>query len=198
MSDTRQFVREVVARLVKRDDGKIDVCAPAVGLWRDGPGSGALVMPGQTIGLLEILGRRVRLVAPEGAAGVVVSDDPGRARAPVSFGQVLLSLDPEVQGAGIADVAAADAEGSSAGLTFKSPTSGRFYARPSPDEPPFVEAGAIIETGHTVALLEVMKTFNRVQYGGAGLPPRAKVLRVVPEDGDDVDGGAVLLELEKA
>jgi acetyl-CoA carboxylase biotin carboxyl carrier protein len=49
-----------------------------------------------------------------------------------------------------------------------------------------------------VALLEVMKTFNRVQYGGSGLPERARVLRVVPSDGDDLAAGDAILELEDA
>ncbi len=49
-----------------------------------------------------------------------------------------------------------------------------------------------------MALLEVMKTFNRVQYGGPGLPARARVVRVVPDNESDVDGGDILLELEPA
>jgi acetyl-CoA carboxylase biotin carboxyl carrier protein len=41
----------------------------------------------------------------------------------------------------------------------------------------------------------VMKTFNRVVYGGAGLPDEATVARVVPTDGDDVSQGDPLLIL---
>ena len=52
--------------------------------------------------------------------------------------------------------------------------------------------------GRTVALLEVMKTFNRIAYGGEGLPARAKVLAVVPTDESDVDEGDVLLLVEPA
>ena len=41
-----------------------------------------------------------------------------------------------------------------------------------------------------------MKTFNRITYGGDGLPARARVVRILPADGDDLDGGQPLLEIE--
>ena len=80
---------------------------------------------------------------------------------------------------------------------FRAPLGGRYYARPSPGEPAFVTEGATLAVGQTVALLEVMKTFNRVRYAAEnGLPEQAKVLRIVPKDGDDIMGGEPLLELE--
>ena len=79
------------------------------------------------------------------------------------------------------------------GLVFRAPMSGRFYSRPAPDKPAFVKPGDRVRVGTTVCLLEVMKTFNRVKY--AGEP--AKVARVVPADGDDVEAGDPLLELER-
>ncbi|MEO0323090.1 MAG: biotin/lipoyl-containing protein, partial [Myxococcota bacterium] len=82
------------------------------------------------------------------------------------------------------------------GLVFRAPLAGRFYARPTPDEPPFVAAGQEIATGATVCLLEVMKTFHRVSYGGLGLPERATVARVLVSDGDDLDEGTPILALE--
>lgn len=187
------------AGLTRLDDGRIELRAPCVGKWREGPPEGALVRPGLPIGYVEILGVVHELVAPEGAAGVVVEErEPQNVRRPVGHDDVLLVLDPKIAGqVAAADLAAAEA-GSSAGLTFTAAMSGRFYRRASPDKPAFVEEGAVIEVGHTVCLLEVMKTFNRITYGGPKLPARAKVLRVVPEDGADVDEGDVLLELEPA
>ena len=82
------------------------------------------------------------------------------------------------------------------GLVFRAPTSGRFYGRSSPDKPPFVTAGDELAAGATVCLLEVMKTFHRVHYGGADLPERAKVREVLVKDGDDVSAGDALLALE--
>ncbi|MBC8072185.1 MAG: hypothetical protein IAG13_27945, partial [Deltaproteobacteria bacterium] len=81
-------------------------------------------------------------------------------------------------------------------LVFRAPLSGRFYARSSPDKPAFVAVGDEITSGQTVALLEVMKTFNRLSYGGAGLPERARVRAVLVRDEDDVEAGAAILELE--
>jgi acetyl-CoA carboxylase biotin carboxyl carrier protein len=74
--------------------------------------------------------------------------------------------------------------------------SGRYYARPSPDKPMFVQPGSEVGPGQTVALLEVMKTFNRLTYGGAGLPERARVKALLVRDEDDVDAGTPILELE--
>jgi acetyl-CoA carboxylase biotin carboxyl carrier protein len=82
------------------------------------------------------------------------------------------------------------------GLVFRAPTSGRFYGRSTPDKSPFVAAGAELATGATVCLLEVMKTFHRVAYGGADVPPRARVRAVLVADGDDVNAGDALLALD--
>jgi biotin carboxyl carrier protein len=80
-------------------------------------------------------------------------------------------------------------------LSFAAPMSGRFYRRPSPAEPPFVAEGDVVERGRTIGLLEVMKTFNRLVYQGEAMPERAVVERIVPDDGDDVARGDVILVL---
>jgi biotin carboxyl carrier protein len=60
-----------------------------------------------------------------------------------------------------------------------------------------VSPGAEIADGTPVGLIEVMKTFNHVVYrSSAGLPPRARVKRLVAGDGADVRQGDVLIELE--
>lgn len=56
--------------------------------------------------------------------------------------------------------------------------------------------GGTVRDGDVVALLEVMKTFHRISYGGPGLPRSARVLAIVPQDGDDVEVGEALLSLE--
>jgi biotin carboxyl carrier protein len=93
---------------------------------------------------------------------------------------------------------AARAAATSGSIAIRAPSSGRFWARPSPDKPAFVSAGDVVTTGQTVCLLEVMKTFHRVTYSGEGLPPKARVLAVRPSDGDDLAAGDVLIELEPA
>lgn len=186
-------------RIRKRDDGKLELLAPLVGLYREAPARGSLVFPSSRVGRLEVLGELVPLSAPEGAHGLVLEHGPdpeGRARRPVGYGDVLVVLDPEVGRADAEHEAEVEASQHQDGTFFRAPSSGRFYARPAPGKPPFVQVGDEIQAGHTVAVLEVMKTFNRIQYGGAGLPDPARVVRVVPTDGDDLGGGDPILEVE--
>lgn len=180
------------------EGGRIEVRAPAVGYWRGAPAKGTVLSPGTDLGELEILGVCHRLVAPPDARGMIVEvvAGPRRARVPVGWGETLCVLDPHAAGAAMEETAETESAAASGALVFRSPSSGRFYGRPSPGEPPFVAAGDEIAAGQTVALLEVMKTFNRVQYGGAGLPERARVVRVVPEDESDLSSGDPILELE--
>jgi acetyl-CoA carboxylase biotin carboxyl carrier protein len=201
--DGRLFTPELVAGLhvaPSGDEAALWLSSPAVGLWREAPAAGSLVTPGTSLGELEILGVLHRLRAPEGAVGVVMErPGPRLARQPVAYGDLLVGLDPQAN-ATVAgrSAAAGEARAAAQGSVFCSPLSGRFYARPAPGQPAFVKAGDVIETGRTVALLEVMKTFNRIAYGGEGLPSPARVLEVVPMDEADVDEGDVLLRVESA
>ena len=197
-SDGRVFRRTLVAKSEKRPDSTLELRSPNVGFYRGAPPPGALVLPGAPIAQLEVLGVLHDLSADEHAHGLVVGEIPGArlARRPVDHGTVLLTLDPSA-GAVLAVEAEAEQTGAAGGLCFRSPSSGRFYRRPSPDKPSFVEAGARIDEGQTVCLLEIMKTFHRISFGGPELPKHARVLNVVPEDGADVETGDVLLELEE-
>lgn len=182
-------------RVQHREDGTLAILSPGVGIWVEPPLRGTLVNPGVSVGALEVLGRRSALVGPAGASGLVVEvNDAAHTRTAVDFATVLFVLDPEA--AGVQSLGAQDEASASTGLVMRAPMSGRYYARPSPDQEPFVSAGDVIEEGLAVGLLEVMKTFNRIAYGGDGLPARAKVVRVVPNDGDDLEAGDALLELE--
>ena len=184
------------ARLQKLKDGRSALLAPTVGSWVDGPALGTLIRPGVGLGAIEVLGVRHPLSAPEGAYGVIVADleSESTVRA-VDYASVLVTLDPSGAGPMAEAEAAAEANAAHAGEVFTAPMSGRFYLRPAPDKPPFLREGDELTEGQTVCLLEVMKTFNRVTYGGAGLPDHAKVARIVPADGDDVAEGDTLLEL---
>jgi len=84
------------------------------------------------------------------------------------------------------------------GLVFRAPTAGRIYFRPAPDKESFVQVGGLIERGMTLCLLEVMKMFNRVSYGGDGLPERARIVRLLVTDGADVEQGTPIAEVESA
>jgi hypothetical protein len=64
MTDSRQFVPELITELERRDDGRMVLLAPSPGLWRERPEAGSLVRSGDAIGWLEILGVAHRLRAP--------------------------------------------------------------------------------------------------------------------------------------
>ncbi|UJR79818.1 acetyl-CoA carboxylase biotin carboxyl carrier protein [Sandaracinus amylolyticus] len=199
MIDGRRFVGELALIARAAENGRTELLAPRPGYFRAAPQEGALFAPGMVLGELEVLGARFRLIVPAGAQGAVVALPEGRriARRAVQHGERLVTLDPAaVVGA---SASAAEQRGAAgAGLAFRAPMSGRYYAKPGPDAEPFVKVGDVIETGRTIALLEVMKTFNRVQYGGASVPERAKIVAIVPKDGDDVNGGDPILALEPA
>jgi acetyl-CoA carboxylase biotin carboxyl carrier protein len=174
-----------------------EIRAPAPGFFRCLVAADHLVAPGDVIGELEMLGRVVRVTAPRTRGLVKLPSGPALARRPVGYGDVLFRIATDVSIGGVDDPAAADtvARGPN-GLVFRAPTSGRFYGRPTPDKPPFVQAGAELSTGTTVCLLEVMKTFHRVTYAGDDVPPRARVREVLVADGADVNQGDALLALE--
>ena len=185
--------------LSSRDGDRVLLRSPDVGWFTDAQPAGLVLSAGQRAGELLSLGRACELVVPDGVSGVVRSQAPERVRMPVGYGDVLYELTP-------LDAYRATKERESenkpeakreSALVVRSPQSGRFYRRPAPGSPEFVAAGVEIADGTPVGLIEVMKTFNHVVYrSGAGLPPRARVARLVAGDGADVRQGDVLIELE--
>ena len=178
--------------------GTRELEAPSVGIFTPTVSEGDLVGSGQTIGTLDVLGVQSELLAPEGSEGRITSRiGGGLARVPVEYGDALIVLSTASVGEASSNDATTEASGAGA-LTFDAPMSGRFYSRPSPQEPRFVDAGDMIAKGQTIGLLEVMKTFNRLVYQGDSLPERARIDRIVPDDGDDVVRGDALLQLSPA
>jgi len=184
-------------RVEETDDGQ-RLISPEVGHFSCALEEGRVVTPGMEAGVVRSLGRTFQLVVPEGVVGRVVSNPPERIHAPVAFGTVLYEL---------AKLDTRTGEGEDAGpkrrreerddRIFRAPHAGRFWHSASPEDPPFVTPGSDLEDGQPVGLIEVMKTFGRVLYrAGDALPKKAKVARVLVEDGGDVDAGDPLLELE--
>jgi len=191
----------LLARVERGENGRVQVLSPGVGWWWPPPHPGALVGPGTRIGTLQRLGRRFALVLPDGAAGRLMGPLQRDRAIPVEYGQPLFEL-ASVQAAGDAEVVAADAatlgHPSAAGLpagtwAVVSPTDGIFYRRPAPGAHPFVEPGARVRTGQPLGLVEVMKTFNPIVYGGPGFPEEADVVEVRCVDAEEVRAGQVLV-----
>ena len=68
---------------------------------------------------------------------------------------------------------------------------GTFYRAPAPGAAPFVSAGDAVEDGRQLAIVEAMKTMNPVEADIAGT-----VLRIAAEDGQAVETGDLLFEIE--
>ena len=180
-----------------REDGDtIVIASPSIGWWQPHVKTGAIVRGGDVLGEIDILGTMHEVIAPPEARGAVIEGVHGAARVAVGFGATIVVLDP--RGAGETAATTASAKVEQHGLVFAAPLSGRFFARPGPGKPPFVAVGAEIAPGQTICMLEVMKTFNRVTYGGAGLPERARVTAILVADEEDVTMGQAILRLEPA
>jgi oxaloacetate decarboxylase alpha subunit len=72
-----------------------------------------------------------------------------------------------------------------------SPMVGTFYRAPSPDAPPYVEEGDVIEPGQPVCILEAMKLFNEVAAEEKGI-----IRRICVENAQSVEYGQLLFLYE--
>ena len=193
-----QLVRLV--RVERGEDGGLRVLSPGVGWWSDHPHPGALVGPGSGVGTFTHLNRRDALVLPPRAGGRVTGSLPRDRALAVEYGQLLFQLAPV--GAGERDAlpaetgrpGLADGAGRPPGTwAVVSPTDGIFYLRPSPRARAFVEPGSHVRAGQPLGLVEVMKTFNPVPYGGPGFPEEAEVVEIRCGDAEEVRAGQVLM-----
>lgn len=77
-------------------------------------------------------------------------------------------------------------------FTVTAPFVGVFYHGPRPGEPALVRTGDIVESGQTVGLIEVMKTFHEVTADRRG-----RVVTILAGDGAPVEFDQPLLTLEE-
>jgi acetyl-CoA carboxylase biotin carboxyl carrier protein len=190
----------LLLRVRARPDGTLEVLSPGVGLWSGHPHAGALVGPGSVVGTLEVQNRKVDLVLPDRAAGRVDGTMPADRTVAVEYGGVLFAVAPVSpdETAGVSVDAGRLGHPEGAGLpegarAVVAPTDGVFYARPSPEAPPFVEIGSEIRAGQSIGLIEVMKTFNPISFGGPGFPEKAKVIEIRAQDSAEVEAGDILI-----
>ena len=76
-------------------------------------------------------------------------------------------------------------------VPVKAPLTGVFYRSPSPQAPPYVQAGSTVSVGQVIGLIEAMKLFNEIRSTAAG-----RVRRVLVESGQFVRAQSPLLEVE--
>lgn len=189
----------LLVRTRNANDGATEVLSPAVGWWSGHPHAGALLGPGIGIGFLEYQNRRYRLVLPDGAAGRLTGSIPADHVVAVEYAEVLFRLRPvhEANSEGLEDEGGALGHPAGEDLpegarAVVAPTDGVFYARPAPDAEPFVKVGDRIREGQAIGLVEVMKTFNQIRYGGPGFPEEADLLELRVEDAQEIRAGEIL------
>jgi acetyl-CoA carboxylase biotin carboxyl carrier protein len=101
---------------------------------------------------------------------------------------------PAVQAARAAPAATVTAPVASppaAGTVVEAPSVGLFWRAPSPGAPPFVEVGARVGQGDTLAIVEVMKLMNHVVS-----PVDGVVTAILAENGAPVEFGQAIVVVD--
>jgi len=81
---------------------------------------------------------------------------------------------------------------SSTGETIDSPMVGTFYIAPSPGAAHFVKVGDVVSAGQTIAIVEAMKIMNEIEAEYS-----CKIVKILVNDGQPVEFGTALFEVEK-
>jgi acetyl-CoA carboxylase biotin carboxyl carrier protein len=126
----------------------------------------------------------------------IVQVSPGGGHAPLSPMQPvqLPSRASALADPPLAAPASAPAEASEKkGHLVNSPFVGTFYRTPAPDQPAFVELGAVVKKGQVLCIIEAMKLMNEIEADEPG-----KVTEVLVENGQPVEFGQPLFRIEPA
>ena len=96
-------------------------------------------------------------------------------------------------GAGIAvnEPAAAAPAVASKTVEIKAPMVGTFYRAPSPEAPPYVEVGQVIESGQVICIIEAMKLMNEIKSEIKG-----KLVEILVDNAEPVEFGQPLFLIE--
>ena len=73
---------------------------------------------------------------------------------------------------------------------IKSPLVGTFYRAPSPDAPPFTDAGKAVKAGQVLCIVEAMKLMNEIESDVDGVVEEIRV-----SNGQPVEYGEVLFQI---
>ena len=77
-------------------------------------------------------------------------------------------------------------------VPIKSTMIGIFYAKPSPNDEPFVSVGDVIKEGDAICIIETIKLMNKITSTVSG-----KVVEICIEDGKPIEYGQVIMYVEE-
>ena len=76
-------------------------------------------------------------------------------------------------------------------VEIKAPMVGTFYRAPSPEAPPYVEVGQVIEPGQVICVIEAMKLMNEIKSEIKG-----KILEILADNTEPVEFGQPMFLIE--
>ena len=181
------------------DTGALIVASPVVGRSDGLPEVGVFLNAFAPISTMEILQERHTLRLPREVRGTVAEVFLPQALTPVAYNEPLFRLDPSpntgsgrsTRRTGATRAPQEDAIATDT-IVVTSPSEGIFYRGASPDAPPFVREGTPIANGAVLGLVEVMKCFNQITYGGPGYPERVEITKILVHDAAEVQFGQPL------
>jgi len=128
---------------------------------------------------IEKEGMRIRL--KKGSGGVVYEGSAESAQA---------ALAPAQTGNSLKALAAEKPEKKNV-VEIKAPMVGTFYRAPSPEAPPHVNIGDVIEAGQVICIIEAMKLMNEIKSEVKG-----KVVDIMVDNAEPVEFGQALFVVE--
>lgn len=76
-------------------------------------------------------------------------------------------------------------------VEVKAPMVGTFYRAPSPEAPPYVEVGQVMQPGQVICIIEAMKLMNEIKSEIKG-----KILEILVDNAEPVEFGQPILLVE--
>jgi acetyl-CoA carboxylase biotin carboxyl carrier protein len=76
--------------------------------------------------------------------------------------------------------------------TFRSPMIGTFYRAASPENPPFVKVGDVVQKGQVIGIIEAMKLFNEIESEVEG-----KIVKILVDNAQPVEYDQPLFLIEQ-
>ena len=129
-----------------------------------------------------------KIVIKRGSAGQIIQmAAPAPMAAPMAMPMMSAAAPAAPAAAPATPVPAADKH-----ETINSPIVGTFYRKASPEAPPYVEVGNIVEKGQTVCLVEAMKLFNEIEADF-----KCRIIEVLKDDAAPVEFGEPLFKVER-